>query len=386
MKISCVIFMMAIWIGCFFSSFQVSAQHADSNIEALHREDNAQGIQGHVRRLRLLIDNGGRLAISADGRQIAFDRKGSDGYFDVWMMNADGSEQRCLTCHHFEISRNNGNPAFDPSGKFIIFTAENPYFPDLADRKKSQYLTSPGLGINNDLWLINLEDLSVIPLTHVKNRRGVSHPHFSPDGTKIVWSEIISPCFEKMGVWAIKLADFSYEGARPCLSHIQTLKPKGLQFYETHGFSPDGESILFSGVPRGGHYYDMEIYSLNIKTNSILRLTDNDEWDEHAHFTRDGRYIIWVSSAAIAQVKETGTFFDILKNPPRLDFWIMNADGSNKQRFSFFNGPEAVEYVDSPDGVEVGDFDIYPNGRRIMAEIRCYHKEIMAVVDLDRGY
>ncbi|MFH1692196.1 MAG: hypothetical protein ABIC68_06520 [Candidatus Omnitrophota bacterium] len=367
---------MVVWIyGLFFLPL-VRAQEADVQ----------ESSQRHVRRLRLLADDGGRVALSPDGKMIAFDRRGPDGYFDVWIMNADGTDQRCLTCDHFEISKNNGNPAFHPSGKFLVFTAENPHMPDLAQGKFSKYLTSPGIGINNDVWLINLDDLSLTPLTHVKDRRGCMHPHFSHDGTKLVWSEIISPRFERMGIWSIKLANFSFEDSRAKISCIKTFRPNGLQLYETHGFSPDDQALIFSGAPYGGHYYDMEIYLLDLKTKRSLRLTDNNEWDEHAHFTPDGCYIVWVSSQDIAQPKKTSTFLDTLKNPPRLDFWIMNTDGSEKRRLSYFNDAQAAEYVDAPDGVQVGDFDIFLVGHKILAKMRCYHREIITEVFLNQGY
>ncbi len=324
--------------------------------------------------------------MSPDNKRIAFDRKGSDGYSDVWIMDADGSHQRCLTCDHFEISKNNGNPAFHPSGKFLVFTAENPHAPDLAQGKFSKYLTSPDICINNDVWLINLDDLSLTPLTYVKDKHGCLQPHFSYDGTKLVWSEIINPRFERMGIWAIKIADFSFEDGRAKMSHIQTFRPKGLQLYETYGFSPDGEAIVFSGISRGKYYYDMEIYSLGLKTNRLLKLTDNDAWDEHAHFTPDGRYIVWVSSRDIPQFKQARTFLDTLKNPPKLDFWIMNTDGSQQRRLSYFNDTLAVEHVDAPDGVEIGDFDISSGGRKIIAEMRCYHREIITEVVLNQSY
>lgn len=362
------------------------AQGISSNTQDSHEDSGIRGPQDKIRRLRLLIEDAGRPALFPDGRQIAFDRKGADGYFDVWIMNADGTGERCLTCGHFEISKNNGNPVFDGSGKFIVFTAENPYFPALDQAGSVEYFTSPEPGINNDLWAINLEDGSITSLTHVKNRHGVLHPHFSPEGTRIVWSEIVEPHSKRMGARAIKIADFSQNGSKPCLSRVQTLEPEGLQLYETYGFSPDSESILFSGIPFGGHYYDMEIYLFNLKTKRVKRLTFNDAWDEHAHFTSDGRYIIWVSSAGIPQVKDTHIFSVTLKHPPRLDFWIMKADGSEQSRLSYFNDPQAREYVDSSDGVRVGDFDIYPGGCRIIADIHAYRKGILAIVDLNRDH
>jgi hypothetical protein len=46
-----------------------------------------------------LTDNGGRVSWSTSGSNlIAFDRQGSNGFYDIWTMNPDGSNQVCLTC------------------------------------------------------------------------------------------------------------------------------------------------------------------------------------------------------------------------------------------------------------------------------------------------
>lgn len=185
------------------------------------------------------------------------------------------------------------------------------------------------------------------------------HPHFSPDGKKLLWSEIISGRMVRVGHWAIKLADFSIENGQPRLSNIQTLRPGGLQLYETHGFSPDGRRILFSGIPEGQYYYDMEIYVLDVSSARLSRLTSNDEWDEHAHFTLDGRRVIWASSAGIPQRKTPGAL--------RLDYWIMNDDGSAQRRLTRFNDPAAPEC--RPGGTVAADFDWGPDGRTAVAKL-----------------
>ncbi len=45
-----------------------------------------------------------------------------------------------------------------------------------------------------------------------------------------------------------------------------------------YGFSPDpdGTKILFSGAEQEGHYYEMEIYLMDLTTGVTAQLTDND--------------------------------------------------------------------------------------------------------------
>ena len=50
--------------------------------------------------LKIITEDGGHLAWCKKTNQIAFDRLGKDGYFDLWLMNPDGSGQKCLTANH----------------------------------------------------------------------------------------------------------------------------------------------------------------------------------------------------------------------------------------------------------------------------------------------
>lgn len=320
-----------------------------------------------------LQEVGGRVSWSPNGKLIAFDRIGSDGYYDVYTMDCSGSDLHCLTGEKEGLlpQANNGNPAWYPSGKYLVIQVENPelkgfsYAPDVLER----YITSPGVGINNDLWLMSADGTQFWQLTYVSDRYGTLHPHFSPDGTKLLWSEIISPAMDKIGQWAIKLADFTLKKGEPLLSNIVTVQPLSLQLYEVHGFSPDGKTIIFSGVAPGKHYYDMEIYVMDLATRHVAQLTDNDEWDEHAHFTPDGHHIVWVSSEGIPQPKGD-SLQDTLSNPPKLDYWIMNSDGSGKRRLTGFNRPDEPDYISVPGGVGLGDFDWAPNGEMVAAKLR----------------
>ena len=149
--------------------------------------------------------------------------------------------------------------------------------------------------------------------------------------------------------------------------------------YETHGFSPDGTQILFSGAEQEGHYYDMEIYVMDLTTGVTVQLTDNDEWDEHAHFTPDGQSIVWVSTEGIHQERGV-SLEDALDNPPKLEYWIMNKDGSDKCRLSGFNYAGAPEYIDVDGGIGLGDYCMGPDGKTIVAKMRRGFKETVIVL------
>jgi Tol biopolymer transport system component len=333
-----------------------------------------------VMTVTILQEEGGRVSWSHETNLIAFDSTGKDGYTDIYVITPDSSRLQCLTCDKSIPQLHNGNPSWHLSGEYIVYQAQDPNLSEFpVPDELNTFIASPGMGINNNLWLMTADGSRFWQITHVKDRYGALHPHFSPDGFNLLWSEIISPRMDTIGHWAIKLADFTIENGEVHLSHVQTLRPGNLQLYEVHGFSPDGTKILFSGVKSGGYYYDMEIYIMDVKTGEYQQLTDNDEWDEHAHFTLDGKYIVWVSSEGINQNKGD-SLDDIIEYPPKLEYWIMNVDGSNKQRLSGFNHAGAPEYLNIKEGVGLGDFEWGPDGATIVAKMRREHKQEFTVL------
>ena len=80
--------------------------------------------------LKIITEDGGHLAWSKKTNQIAFDRLGKDGYFDLWLMNPDGSGQKCLTSNHPLLpNKHIGQPAWHPSGKLLVIQAQKGHAP-----------------------------------------------------------------------------------------------------------------------------------------------------------------------------------------------------------------------------------------------------------------
>jgi Tol biopolymer transport system component len=207
--------------------------------------------------------------------------------------------------------------------------------PDWASSKPALYkrVTNPGAGYNNDLWLISTDGAHAAALTQLQPGQGVLHPHFSHSGGELLWTELVSAKPQK---WVMHLAQFRVDSDGPHVTDVQTLDPLGNAFYETHDFSPDDKKILFATAKMAGDYRHMSIDEMDLASGATKDLTGADSWNEHAHYSPDGSKIIWASSRNIPQN-------DALKLT-RNDYWIMNADGSNKKRLTFFNKPGAPEY------------------------------------------
>jgi TolB protein len=85
---------------------------------------------------------------------------------ELWVMNADGSNQHQIT----QLGGANFGPSWTPDGKRLIFS--------------SNY-KQPRSG-NFDLYLINLDGSGLEQVTTEESFDGF--PMFSPDGTKLVWA------------------------------------------------------------------------------------------------------------------------------------------------------------------------------------------------------
>ena len=323
----------------------------------------------------IINENGGRVSWSHSGNNlIAFDKRGADDYFDVYTMNPDGSNEICLAGNHPELpGKHMGNPEWYHTGEYIVFQAEKKNHPDI-----NPSFTAPGIGFYNDLWVMtsdgeNVWQLTNLTTTHVTS---VLHPQFSHDGSKLLWAETLS--YQTM---ALKIADFVVDANGPHLENITMYQPGDIpRFYESHGFSPDDKTIIFTGsIETGMHWTGMDIYTLNLETMELKRLTSTlDEWDEHAHYSPDGEKIVWMSSI--------GYPFDPEKiSDLRTELWMMDADGSNKTRLTYFNEPGHPEY----NGMQTvaGDCSWSPDGTKLVLKLQLYHglKEniLVSIIEFD---
>jgi Tol biopolymer transport system component len=308
--------------------------------------------------VKLFKDKAGPLSWSHQNNSVVFSRLGSDGYFDLWITDENGDNEGCLSCNHPDLpNRHMGQPVWHPSGDYIVFQAQQKNSPKLVDSK-----AVPGAGSLNDLWIMTADGKKVWSIYEVKDEvskdsAGVLHAHFSHDGEKIFWAERIgSSDRSSFGEWRLKLADFRIEKGQPQLSNIQTFNPGGeSSFFESHSFSPDDNYVLFTGDQDG----PLEIYEMELATSQIKRLTigTKDTWDEHAHYSPDGKRILWVSSQDL-----------IFRTKPfelETEFWIMNRDGTNKQRLTYFNQSGHEHYVNE-DFAVAADADWSGDGEYII--------------------
>jgi len=204
---------------------------------------------------------------------IASAKLGRDGYYDVFTMKPDGSDVQVLT-HGLKgcPQKNNGNVAFHPSGRFLVFTAQDERLPD--DNSVVRRAAIPGSGLGSNLGIMDISRKTFQQLTDyplVKPIRAVIHPQFSKDGKRLAWAERIRRGSSFGGGWVMKLGDFIVDGDKLLLENVQTIEPAEQNcFYEVHDFSADGSKLLFSGnLIKGQKQTGLDIYELDIADGEI---------------------------------------------------------------------------------------------------------------------
>ena len=270
-----------------------------------------------------------------------------DGYYDVVIFSMDNPGDVTNLTHQAPGApqRHNGNAVWHPSGDYLVFTAENA---DVPVNEWYDFTAKPGRGVNCNLWLAKTDgsgfwQLTFNPTQLDDDAMAIIHPQISHDGSKVLWAE--RSHWEDdtyWGQWQLKVATLII-GDKPELKDVQTFDPaEQSAFYETHAFSYGNQSILFTGnLQDGQHETGMDIHTMDLGTQGLTNLTASfSDWDEHAHWSPSGQLIAWMSSTEL-----------VIDWPPNMgpydwieylttELWVMNVDGSGKQRITYFNDPD----------------------------------------------
>jgi len=285
--------------------------------------------------------------------RIAYSAKGTDDYYDIHFALPDGSGDHCLTCNHPALpNRHIACPYWHPSGQWLLLVVEKATHPG------SSSDALPGFGAYCDIWIMSSDGNKAYKLVDIPNDydHGVIAPRFSHDGKHIVWADrkekpVLLSLKQEMGYWTIKMADFSFRltDSVPEISNIRTFEPGGDAFYESYGFSPDDSKIIFCSSMNRPSVWDQQIYTIDTTGNQVILLTSQD-YNEHAFYKPDGSKIVWMNNT---ESMKGGT-----------DWWQMNPDGSNKERLTYFNEPNNIQYAGKKVWAGLGCFS--PDGSRFV--------------------
>ena len=210
---------------------------------------------------------------SRDGRLITFCSNRS-GSFQIWAMNADGSNVHMVT---------NGNrfifPDYSPDASKIAFSG-----------------TASAADVNQNIYVINANGTGLQQLTTDGNNQ---FPTFSPNGKKIAF---VSDRTGVEQVWVMN-ADGSNQTQ---ISH------SGVKEDQLPDWSPDGHKIAFAQGNTGSG----RIWVMNADGSNPVQLTSGPGDDFGTAWSPDGQKIAFVRDFA---------------NGDR-SVWTMNNDGSDQHR------------------------------------------------------
>ncbi len=259
------------------------------------------------------------------GSQIAFvsDR---DGNPEIYVMDADGSNQRRLTTD----SADDRVPAWSPDGTKIAFSSRRDGNWEIyvmnADGTGQTRLTTDDALTTDDVW--------------------DSWPAWSPDGTKIAFCTFRDVSWPWWDIYVMN-ADGTGQ-TRLTANGVDNAFPV---------WSPDGLKIAFTSDPEGND----DIYVMNADGTGRTRLTTASGFDFFAAWSPDGSKIAFTSSR------------DSTKPDNNSAIYVMNADGTGQTRLTTVSGDDwapvwslAWSPAWSPDGLKIafdsardGNWEIY---------------------------
>lgn len=326
---------VVLFVGCAGASTPAGTATATTSASVwpeISFVDSATGSCKVVEATKLLSGGGDQDWSHATDR-IVYDFVDAKGIFQVSTMDSSGSAQSCLSCTPTSgmpaVNQHKFNPSWHPGGEYFVVQVEmkNHWLSWL----KTQPMTTEILqnGLWNDLYLVSADGTSWQKLTSTTASvtDGVLAPVFSPDGTKLMWSKLIKPASksEPFGVWRLMLADFALSGGTASLANIRDITPDGARFIESHGFSVDSRSVIFTTDIGVTSTWEKHIWSMDLESRSTTNLTPNGHWNEHAYFSPDGSKISFMSSLPF--------LWSFLKT----EVMLMNPDGTGVVRLTHFN-------------------------------------------------
>jgi Tol biopolymer transport system component len=113
---------------------------------------------------------------SPDGKWVVYDCKHRDGYYNIHVCRADGTQDRSLTTLNNGLPhRHAGSPTWHPTGRYIAFAAEKKV------HQGGSVEAIPGFGGRSDIWVMLADGSKAWRLTQTEDIKsdGVLLPKFT---------------------------------------------------------------------------------------------------------------------------------------------------------------------------------------------------------------
>ncbi len=251
---------------------------------------------------------------STDGRKIVWWHQGVAGNFDVFVMNADGSNQVNLTTENTGADL---NAAWSPDGTEIVLD--------------SNYQTDTG---SSEIQVMDANGNFLRQLTH-NGPDFDNFGQFSPDGTRIAFTHG-SAAGEDSAIYTMDADDGG---------NLVKVTPDSLAAF-TPDWSPDGKRIVFVDSSCVACQPAQDIWVIDANGGNLKRLTDTTtEIEFRPGFSPDGKKLTF-SSVPLTEEHPDGSL--------PADVYVMNANGHGRENIT--NTPNFNERA-SDWGARVPGFD-----------------------------
>ena len=312
------------------------------------------------------VPGGARPAWAQQDDWIAFDKRGPDGYNDLYIAKPDNAFDRCLTCDLPQFRKlHAGNAAWHPSGRFLVFQSERPY------KYKGEpyaFLAVPGRNLGSAIWVVSIEGKNVWQLSgQQENALPVHSPRFSFEGDRLAWSERVASG-GTWGDWVMRIGNFSSQRGVARVRDVRKVEPgEHRAFYEVASFTPDDRALLFAANLLEGQPIDgLDLYTAALEGDDVRQLTkDVARWDRFPALSPNGAVAVWSSSQGL-RFPERPLARDDRVAIVEMDLWIGAVDGAWTRRLTGFNDPLSNEYIGQ---VMVGPSAWSPSGERVLTTI-----------------
>jgi len=300
-----------------------------------------------------IMSNGVRAHPAPNGKSLVVDARTASGYYDVFAADLNGNIKANMTIGRTGIGQlNNGNAIYHPSGAYVAFVSEVPqHFLSTLPPTGQVPLGDPGIGLFANLWItdgINFWQQNNIPVKQSATDGipvyATVNPRFTPDGRSVIWTERYADGGQfNWGLWRLKEADLvPLQPKGVALSNERVIFTPQLGYYVTAMDFISPTDLLVSGNLDGQNIYGMDLYDLNLTTGTYTNLTNTPaSWEEGSCIAPSGK-IVYMSNQDSAYTYNPNAFW--VGQPMTREYYLMDPDGSNKERLTFFNDPDFADY------------------------------------------